>query len=110
MIFMSLWRPAKSPNPPSEKHMAEMNALIEEMTQAGVLLKTGGWDPSSPCTVLKSTSGKVTVTDGPYAESKELIAGFAILDVKSKDEAIAWGKRFLSIAGEGTSEMRRLGG
>jgi hypothetical protein len=110
MIFMSLWRPAKNPNPPTEKHMAEMNALIEEMTKAGVLLKTGGWDPTSPCTILKNTSGKVTITDGPYAESKELIAGFAILEVKSKDEAIAWGKRFLGIAGEGTSEMRPLRG
>lgn len=110
MIFMSLWRPARSPNPPSEKHRAEMNALIDEMTKAGVLLRTGGWDLNSPCTVLKNANGNVTVTDGPYAESKELIAGFAILEVKSKDEALAWGKRFLGIAGEGTSEMRPLSG
>jgi hypothetical protein len=50
----------------------------------------------------------VTVTDGPYTESKELIAGFALFEGKSKEEAIAWSKRFLSIAGEGACEMRPL--
>jgi hypothetical protein len=109
MVFMSLWRPAKNANPPTEKLMAEMNALIDEMTKAGVLLKTGGWDPTSPCTLLKSSNGQVTVTDGPYAESKELIAGFAIFEVKSKQEAIVWGTRFLNVAGAGLCEMRPLG-
>jgi hypothetical protein len=108
MVFMTLWRPTKNANPPTEKMMAEMYGLLKEMTTAGVLVKTGGWDPTSPCTVLKSSSGKVTVTDGPYTESKELIAGFAILEVKSKNEAIAWSKRFLAIAGDGSSEMRQL--
>jgi hypothetical protein len=108
MIYMSLWRPAKNANPPTEKMVAEMNALIDEMTKAGVLLKTGGWDPTSPATLLKSENGKVTVTDGPYAESKELIAGFALFEVKSKQEAISWGTRFLGIAGEGLCEMRQL--
>jgi hypothetical protein len=89
--------------------MTEMNKLISEMSKAGVLIQTGGWDPNSPCTILKSTSGKVTVTDGPYTEAKELIAGFAIFEAKSKDEAIEWGTRFLRIAGDGTSEMRPLG-
>jgi hypothetical protein len=50
----------------------------------------------------------VTVTDGPYAESKEMIAGFAIFQVKSKEEAVQWGKRFIEIAGEGFSEMREI--
>jgi hypothetical protein len=88
--------------------MAEMNKLIDEMTKAGVMVQTGGWNPASPCTVLKSASGKVTVTDGPYTEAKEVIAGFAIFDVKSKAEAIDWGKRFLQVAGDGTSEIREL--
>jgi hypothetical protein len=108
MVYMSLWRPTKNANPPTEKMMAAMNALIDEMTKAGVLLKTGGWDPTSPCTLLKNLNGKVTVTDGPYTESKEVIAGFALFEVKSKQEAVAWGARFLAIAGEGACEMRPL--
>jgi len=108
MVYMSLWRPTKNANPPTEKMMADMNALIEEMTKAKVLLRTGGWDPTSPCTLLKSSNGNVTVIDGPYTESKELIAGFALFEVNSKQEAIAWGSRFLSIAGEGACEMRPL--
>jgi hypothetical protein len=108
MIYMSLWRPTKNANPPTEKLMTQMNALIEEMTKAGVLLRTGGWDPTSPCTLLKNANGEVTVTDGPYTESKEVIAGFALFEVKSKQEAVAWGTRFLNIAGEGACEIRPL--
>ena len=110
MRYMFLWRPAKSSNAGSEQMMAEMGKLIEEMTKAGVLVQTGGWDPTSPRTVLKNANGKVTVTDGPYSETKELIAGFALVEVKSKEVAIEWGIRFLKIAGDGTSEMRLLGG
>lgn len=109
MRYMFLWRPAQSSNAGSEKMAQEMGKLIEEMTKAGVLVLTGGWDPASPSTVLKSASGKVTVTDGPYTESKEVIAGFALLDAKSKQEAVEWGIRFLRVAGDGTSEMRPLG-
>jgi hypothetical protein len=109
MRFMSLWRPGPNANPPTEKMVLEMNTLIGEMSKAGVMIQNGGWSPASPCTILKSASGKVTVTDGPYTEAKELIAGFAILEVQSKAEAIEWGTFFLKIAGDGTSEMRQLG-
>jgi hypothetical protein len=105
---MTLWRPGKNANPPTEQLFADMGKLIEEMTKAGVLISTGGWDPGSPCTTLKMSGGKMTVTDGPFAEAKEVIAGFAMIEVKSKEEAIQWGTRFLKLAGEGTSEMREL--
>jgi hypothetical protein len=108
MRFMTLWRPGKNANPQSEKLFAEMGHLIADMTKAGVMVETGGWDPGSACTALKMAGGHISVTDGPFAEAKELVAGFAILDVKSKEEAIDWCKRFLKIAGEGTSEMREL--
>ena len=104
MRFMTIWRPG----PNAVNYSPAMQALIEEMTKAGVLGPTGGWDPHGPCTMLRNDGTTVTVTDGPYAEAKELIGGFAILEVKSKEEAIAYGKRFVTIAGEGSSEMREL--
>ena len=108
MQFMTRWRPGKGANAPTEKVTADMGNLIEDMPKGGVLVKNGGWDPASPCTVLRNSAGKVTVTDGPFAEAKEVIAGFAILNVESWEEAIDWSKRILAIAGAGTSEMRQI--
>jgi hypothetical protein len=88
--------------------MAEMGQLIDEMVKAGVLLSTEGCQPSSKGARVRLSNGKVTVTDGPFTESKELIAGFALIQVASKDEAVAWTKRFLEVAGDGESEIRLL--
>ena len=65
MVYMSLWRPTKNANPPTEKLMAQMSVLIDEMTKGDAVFRTGGWDPTSPCSLLKNFNGKVTVTDGP---------------------------------------------
>ncbi len=108
MRYMALWHPVKNAAPPTQQHYAEMGKLIDEMTKAGVLQDTGGWDVKAPSIVVKNDGKKVTVTDGPYAEAKEMIAGFAIFEVKSKEEAVKWGKRFIEIAGEGFSEMREI--
>ncbi|MEP6574409.1 MAG: YciI family protein, partial [Gemmatimonadota bacterium] len=81
MRYMSLWRPGKNANPPTEQLFAEMGQLIGEMSKAGILVSTGGWDPASPFFTVKMSNGKVTVTDGPYAEAKEVVAGFAIIEV-----------------------------
>ncbi len=108
MRYLALWHPAKNAAPPSQNHYAEMGKLIGEMTKLGVLVDTGGWDTKAPAIVIRNSGGKVTVTDGPYTEAKELIAGFAIFKVESKEEAVKWGKRFIEIAGEGFSEMREL--
>ena len=110
MRYMSLWRPSKNANPPSEKLIAQMGQLIEDMTKAGKLVSTGGWSPTTPCTLVTGTSNGVRITDGPFAEAKEVIAGYAIFDVVSKDEAIELTRKFLEIAGEGTCELRQLGG
>ncbi len=85
-----------------------MAKLIEEMAKAGVLLATDGLQPSSKGARVRISGGKFTVTDGPFTEAKELIAGHAIVQVKSKEEAIEWAKRFLKVMGEGESEIRQM--
>jgi len=105
---MTLWRPSDGSNANTDAMAAQMGALIEEMKQKGVLIETGGWDPHGPSTMLTYRSGVTSVTDGPHTETKELIAGFAIVEVPSYDEAIVWSKKFLQIAGEGTTELRAL--
>ncbi len=85
-----------------------MAKLIEEMAKAGVLLATDGLQPSSKGARVRISGGKFTVTDGPFTEAKELIAGYAIVQVKSKEEAIEWAKRFLKVMGEGESEIRQM--
>jgi hypothetical protein len=108
MRYLALWHPVKNAAPPKENHYAEMGKLIDEMTKAGVLQDTGGWDIKAPSILVKNSKGKVTVTDGPYTEAKEVIAGFAIFEVKSRGEAEKWAKRFIEIAGEGYSEMKEI--
>jgi hypothetical protein len=88
--------------------MRDMGKLIEEMSKAGVLLATEGCQPSSKGCRVRIDSGKYTVTDGPFPETKELIAGFCLIQVKTKDEAVEWGKRFLQVVGEGESEIRQI--
>jgi hypothetical protein len=88
--------------------MAEMGKLIDEMTREGVLLATEGCLPSAMGARVRLANGKITVTDGPFTESKELVAGFALIRAASKAEAIELTKRFLKIAGEGESEIRQV--
>lgn len=113
MRFMCIYRPAdtsklESGLPPSQDEVARMGQLIGDMIKAGVLLATDGLLPSSKGMRVRLSKGKLTVTDGPFTEAKELIAGFAIIRVSSKAEAIEWGKRFLQIAGDGESEIRLM--
>ena len=93
---------------PSPEAMVEMGKLIEDMTRAGVLVATGALQPEG--TRLKFSGGKFTVTDGPFIELKELLAGFAVIQVESLEEAIEWSKRFRKIIGEGESEIVQLFG
>jgi hypothetical protein len=78
---------------PDEKHLAAMGKFNEEMANAGVLLAADGLHPSSKGARVTFSGGKRTVTDGPFTEAKELIAGFWMIQVKSKQEAIEWVKR-----------------
>jgi hypothetical protein len=92
--------------PPSLELIAEMGKFIEEATNAGVVVTTGTLQPKG--TRLRLSGGKFTVTDGPFIELKELTGGFAVLEVKSLDEAIEWSKRFRKIVGDGESEIVQL--
>ena len=92
---------------PDEQVYAEMGTFIEELTRAGVLLATGGLDAGTHVT---SSGGKITLTDGPFSESKEVIVSFALLDVRSQDEAIEMARRFWKIAGDGEGDIRQVFG
>jgi hypothetical protein len=94
--------------PPDENLMVEMGKFIEETTKAGVLLATGGLEPNG--VHIKSAGGEITVTDGPFAESKEAIVGFALIEVRSREEAIELSKRFWKIVGDGEGEIREVFG
>jgi hypothetical protein len=96
--------------PPSPELMAEMGKFVEEATKSGVLLATGGLAPSALGTTVRFSNGKFDVIDGPYAEAKELIGGWALIRVASKEEAIDWAKRFLSVVGGGESRIRQVFG
>ncbi len=78
---------------PNEKLLTEMGKFNEELVKAGVMLAGEGLQPSSKGARVRFDNGKKTVIDGPFTESKELIAGFWIWEVKSKEEAIKWLKR-----------------
>jgi len=110
MKFMTLWRPTEEPvGMPSQEEMAAMGKLIEELTKEGVLVSTDGLASSASGAIVRQTKGKITVTDGPFAETKELVAGYAIFNVKSKEQMIELTKRFLKVVGgDGVSEIRQM--
>jgi hypothetical protein len=108
MRFIAFWYATKKGVRPNQNELTEIYKLFGEMAKAGVLVDKGGWDPSSPSTVLRKTSGKVLVTDGPFAETKEVIGGFLILQVASKDEVLNWCKRWTELGGDGFSEIREI--
>ena len=95
--------------PPSPELYMEMGKLIQEMSKAGVLLATGGLDPQH-ATRIKSSGGKITVTDGPFAESKEAVVGFALIEAKSREEAIEYSRRFWKVVGDGEGKIYQVFG
>lgn len=101
MRFLSMIRiDEKTAKPPTERLMNEMGQLIEDWTRSGVLVSTAGLRPTSEGTRVRLRGGKLSTVDGPFTETKEVIGGFAILDVKSKEEAIQYTRRFLELHGD----------
>ena len=92
----------------SKELFAAMAAYNEEMVKAGVMLAGEGLQPSSKGARVKFSGGKRTVTDGPFAEAKELVAGFWLIQVKSKEEAIEWVKRWPRLDGDVELEIRQV--
>lgn len=108
MKFLSLYKSQERNTPPSQEEMARMGKLVEDGMKAGWLVATEGCLPSALGARVRMDNGKLSVTDGPFTESKELVGGFAILQAKSKEEAIELAKDFLKVVGNGECELRQI--
>jgi hypothetical protein len=96
---------------PTEELIAPMAKYHEELVKAGVLLDASGLQPTSKGWRVQYSNGKRTVIDGPFTESKEIIAGYTLIQVKSREEAMEWAKRFPAPFGEGAEgriEVRQV--
>ncbi len=114
MRFMIMVKSDENMGPPPKALMVAIGKLGEEAMRAGVMVETGGLLPSAMGARVRLSAGKLMITDGPFAESKELIGGYAVYDVKSKQEAIEWASRFMQLhkehwpGWEGEAEIRQI--
>jgi hypothetical protein len=111
MIIVKATKDSEAGVMPEEKLLADMAAFHEELQKAGVLLDGSGLQPSKKGWRIKYSGAKRTVIDGPFTESKELIAGYTMIQVKSREEAMEWTRRFPNPAvdgKEGEIEVRQL--
>lgn len=114
MRYITMVKAAENSGPPPKGLMEAIAKLGEEGTKAGLLLESGGLFPSSTGARIRISGGKLSVTDGPFAEAKEVIGGYAFYQVKSKEEAIKWASRFMQLhqehwkGWEGECEIRQI--
>jgi len=108
MKFLSIYKTAETGVLPTQEEMARMGKLVEDGMKAGFLLAVEGCMPSATGARVRLSKGKLSVTDGPFTESKEVIGGFAILQADSKEAAIELVRQFLHAAGDGECELRQL--
>ena len=109
MRFISIFTHEPVNRGPTEAEMAAMGKLIEDGMKAGWLVATEGVSfGAAGVRVHRNGAGKITVTDGPFAEAKEVIGGYALLKANSKEEIVKHTKRFLEVAGQGTCEIYQL--
>jgi hypothetical protein len=115
MMIVKADRNYEAGAPPTPELMAAVGKLSEEMIKAGVLLDMGGLLPTSKGALINVKKGKLTVTDGPFSETKEVIGGYAVLQCKSREEAIERGRRFMQLHAdvlgpsyEGELEIRQM--
>jgi hypothetical protein len=109
MRFLSMVKAREGGPPPTQQAMDDMEKLIGEAFKAGWLLSAEGLLPSKLGFRVRSTSGKLTVTDGPFTEAKEVVGGISIFTAASKDEAIALTKKFMAGSEQDTEcEVRQL--
>ena len=111
MIIVKATRDSEAGVMPEDSLIAEMGQYHEELAKAGVLIDGSGLQPSSKGWRITYSGGKRSITDGPFAETKELLAGYTLIRVKSREEALEWAKRFPNPAGpgkDGEIEVRQL--
>ena len=106
MIIVKASKESEAGELPSEEVLAEMGKFNEELVQKGIMLAGEGLHPSSKGARVSYSGSKRTVTDGPFTEAKELVAGFWLVQVKSREEAIEWAKR--APFQEGEVEIRQV--
>jgi len=108
MRFLTITSAPERKAPPSEEEMAKMGPLLEEAFAEGWLIATGGLMPTALGARVRQAGGDITVTDGPFTESKEVVGGYAILEAPSKEAAIELIRRFFAAGGDGLCELRQL--
>lgn len=108
MKFLSIYKTVERSAPPNQEEMERMGKLVEEGMKAGYLLAAEGCLPSAVGARVRRSGSNLSVTDGPFTESKEVVGGLAILQANSKQEAIELAKNFLQVAGDGECELRQL--
>jgi hypothetical protein len=110
MVIVKASKDSEAGKMPSEKMLTEMGKFNEELVKAGVMLAGEGLHPSSKGVRIRFSGDKASIVDGPFTETKELIAGFWLLEVKSKEEAIEWMKRAPMGVDAGRFSNRRTSG
>ncbi len=109
MRFISIFTHAPVNRTPAPDEMARMGKLVEDAMKEGWLLSTEGVSfGSKGVRIHRDGAGKITITDGPFAEAKEVLGGYAVLQAASKEEILAHTRRFLEVAGQGTCEIYQL--
>jgi hypothetical protein len=114
MRFMTLVKATENVGQPPAELFAAIMQLGQEAADKGVSVDTGGLLPTAMGTRIRVSGGKLTVTDGPFAEAKEVVGGYAFYEVASKEEAVAWANRFMKLhqdlwpGWEGETEIRQV--
>jgi hypothetical protein len=111
MKILALYKPDPANNaPPSPEKIERMGKFIDELTRAGKLITTDGRKENAKEMKIRMRKGQLSVTDGPFTEAKEIVGGFALMNVDSREELIELTRRFLEIAGDGESEIIEMFG
>jgi len=108
MRFLMTYESDPGAPPPSPETMAKIGEYTQKMMASGTVVMTGGLVRPTHGIRIQNEGGKFTVTDGPFAESKELIDGFAVVNAGSKEEAIALAREFMQVAGDGKGEILQM--
>ncbi|MDB5027571.1 MAG: YCII-related domain protein [Candidatus Eremiobacteraeota bacterium] len=108
-IISILTIPAASAGNPTQEEMERMGAYITELHERGILVDTGGRDNDMFEKIVARHDGRTTAMDGPFTEAKEVVGGYALMDVRDEAEAIELTERFLGIIGTGTCHLHEVG-